>query len=72
MKPFILKTVPYVLVIIKDITSLNSIRILKSINNNKSEMLSQVAHEFRTPLNCIILLVKKLMTIKSVEKFNEK
>ena len=47
--------------IIKDVTHFNQIRVLQSMNQNKSQMLSQVSHEFRTPLNCIILLVQALM-----------
>lgn len=30
-------------------------------------MLSQVAHEFRTPLNCIILMIKALIPLNDVE-----
>ncbi len=40
------------------------------MNENKSQMMEQVTHEFRTPLNCIILLVQDLIenSEKSVVK----
>lgn len=40
--------------IIKNITYTQRIDLLKQLNENKSQMLFQVAHEIRTPLNCII------------------
>jgi len=35
----------------------NIIKVLKAINLNKDQVISFVAHEFRTPLNCIILMI---------------
>ena len=35
----------------------NVVKVLKAMNQTKQKMLSFVAHEFRTPLNCIILML---------------
>ncbi|EAS00133.2 phospholipid-translocating P-type ATPase, flippase family protein (macronuclear) [Tetrahymena thermophila SB210] len=55
--PCIIEGQPSVLFVVKDVTHFNQIKLLKHINKNKSQMLSQVAHEFRTPLNCIISMM---------------
>lgn len=51
----------FVLVVLKDVSMFNYCQVLRSVNTNKSKMLSHVAHEFRTPLNCIIMLVRKVI-----------
>lgn len=51
----------YLLVTVRDVSMFNHIEILRTINSNKSKMLSQVAHEFRTPLGSIILFLKTLV-----------
>ncbi|KAL4470889.1 hypothetical protein ABPG72_005923 [Tetrahymena utriculariae] len=56
--PCIIESQPSVLFVVKDVTHFNQIKLLKHINKNKSQMLSQVAHEFRTPLNCIISMME--------------
>lgn len=63
LRPYIYEQQIHVLILIEDFTPFNQITVLQQINENKSKMLYQVAHEFRTPLNCIILLVEHLYEV---------
>ncbi|EGR29697.1 phospholipid-translocating p-type flippase family protein, putative [Ichthyophthirius multifiliis] len=56
--PTIIDNQSSVLFVIKDISNIKKLNYLQILNENKSKMLSQVAHEFRTPLNCIISLIE--------------
>ncbi|KAL4446173.1 hypothetical protein ABPG74_021712 [Tetrahymena malaccensis] len=56
--PCIVKSEITVVLVVKDITHFNEIEVLKMVNENKSQMLSQVAHEIRTPLNCVISMLE--------------
>ncbi|EGR31906.1 phospholipid-translocating p-type flippase family protein, putative [Ichthyophthirius multifiliis] len=56
--PSVIEKKACVLFLIRDVTHFNQIKLLKLINKNKSQMLSQVSHEFRTPLNCIISMIE--------------
>ncbi|EAS04082.2 ATPase, histidine kinase-, DNA gyrase B (macronuclear) [Tetrahymena thermophila SB210] len=56
--PCIVKSEITVVLVVKDITHFNEIEVLKMVNENKSQMLSQVAHEIRTPLNCVISMIE--------------
>jgi signal transduction histidine kinase len=52
---------PNILLIVRDVSYFNQLKAMKTVNINKSKMLSQVSHEFRTPLNCITLMIQSLM-----------
>lgn len=71
LKPFAFERKVYLLLTIKDVTHFNQISFLQKINENKSSMLAQVAHEFRTPLNCISLMVENMMESVTEEQADE-
>lgn len=39
-------------------SNINRLKTLQEISENKSRMLRDVSHEFRTPLNCIISMLE--------------
>jgi signal transduction histidine kinase len=47
--------------LIRDVTHRNYIKMLKKQNRHKSDTLSFVSHEYRTPLNCIIEMLKSAL-----------
>ncbi|KAM3133947.1 hypothetical protein pb186bvf_013913 [Paramecium bursaria] len=49
-----------VLLYVRDVTQFNQIKVLRTENENKSRILYEVTHEFRQPLNCIILMSQRL------------
>lgn len=65
--PCVIKSEIAVVLVVKDITHFNEIEVLKNVNENKSQMLSQVAHEIRTPLNCVIGMLEISKELAGVE-----
>ncbi|CAK79121.1 unnamed protein product (macronuclear) [Paramecium tetraurelia] len=51
--------VPYILMLIRDITHRDYIHQLRDYSKQKSKTLSFVSHEYRTPLNCIIDMLEQ-------------
>ncbi|CAD8201005.1 unnamed protein product [Paramecium pentaurelia] len=51
--------VPYILMLIRDITHRDYIQQLRDYSKQKSKTLSFVSHEYRTPLNCIIDMLEQ-------------
>lgn len=45
---------------IKDVSVFNQYKVLQKINANKTNMLNMVAHELKTPLNCILIISQQL------------
>ncbi len=43
---------------ISNFTHFNKIKELKQLNENKTRMLRDISHEFRTPLNCILSMLE--------------
>lgn len=54
MKPYKVSDTGFIVMIVRDITHINEIAMLEKTNYNRSQMLYQVAHEFRTPLGLIM------------------
>jgi signal transduction histidine kinase len=50
--------------LIRDVTHRNYIKMLKKQNKHKSDTLSFVSHEYRTPLNCIIEMLTTALESK--------
>ncbi|EAS03329.1 ATPase, histidine kinase-, DNA gyrase B (macronuclear) [Tetrahymena thermophila SB210] len=63
MAPILVKKIWQILFIIEDVTHFNQIKVLESLNKNKSLMLSQVSHEIRNPISCIIAMLEEIQSI---------
>ncbi|CAD8151087.1 unnamed protein product [Paramecium pentaurelia] len=50
-----------IIIITRDIIYLNQLKELLQVNQQKSNMLNYVSHEFRTPLNCIINVLQSVL-----------
>ncbi|CAD8071717.1 unnamed protein product [Paramecium sonneborni] len=50
-----------IIIITRDIIYLNQLKELLQVNQQKSNMLNYVSHEFRTPLNCIINILSSVL-----------
>ncbi|KAL4432481.1 hypothetical protein ABPG74_013335 [Tetrahymena malaccensis] len=63
ISPIQVKKIWQILFIIEDVTHFNQIKVLESLNKNKSLMLSQVSHEIRNPISCIIAMLEEIQSI---------
>ncbi|KAL4476018.1 hypothetical protein ABPG72_007904 [Tetrahymena utriculariae] len=61
--PILVNKIWQILFIIEDVTHFNQIKVLESLNKNKSLMLSQVSHEIRNPISCIIAILEEIQSI---------
>lgn len=50
--------VPQILLLARDVTHRDHIKLLNSHNKSMSNQLNFVSHEYRTPLNCIITMLE--------------
>ena len=56
---------------IKDVTSILTLERINSENNAKNSIIRSITHEFRTPINCIDLIIEELLP-KLAKEFQEK
>jgi signal transduction histidine kinase len=61
LRPYLYEDQLFVLFLVRDVTLFNQVSVLQKVNENKSLMLAQVAHEFRNPLNVIICFAANLI-----------
>ncbi|CAD8064322.1 unnamed protein product [Paramecium sonneborni] len=66
-KKFENKQSEFVLLIVRDMTSMNLVTFLQRVIADKSKFLSTVVHEFRTPLQSIKLMVQQIQPMCSEE-----
>lgn len=52
-----------ILFVVEDVTHFNEIKVLETLNKNKSNMMSQVSHEIRNPVSCIIAMLEEIQTV---------
>lgn len=53
-------------IVFRDVTHRDYIKILSDYNKEKSKTLSFVSHEFRTPLSCIIVMLETVIDNRSI------
>lgn len=61
--PCVYEHLPAAFISFRDVTQVNEIKILRELNENKTAMLRNVSHDFRTPLNSIIQNLEMLQAL---------